>query len=168
MDAAVQKGRSSARQAEAIKARVRAAGKLEDLADADLVVEAVFENLNVKQSLFSRLAQVCKPEAILATNTSTLDIDAIAGSTGRAPDVLGMHFFSPAHLMRLVEVVRGRATSEIALATALRVSKRIGKIGVVVGNCFGFVGNRMLYAYGREKELMLLEGATPAQIDGAL
>jgi 3-hydroxyacyl-CoA dehydrogenase len=111
---------------------------------------------------------VCKPDAILATNTSTLDIDAIAGATGRAQDVLGMHFFSPAHLMRLIEVVRGRDTSATALATALRVAKRTGKMGVAVGNCFGFVGNRMLYAYGREKELILLEGATPAQIDGAL
>ncbi|HWS62023.1 MAG TPA: FAD-dependent oxidoreductase [Steroidobacteraceae bacterium] len=168
IDGAVKKGRSTALEAEAIKARVRSDGELTSLARADLVVEAVFENPAVKQSLFSQLAQVCKPEAILATNTSTLDIDAIAGATGRPQDVLGMHFFSPAHVMRLVEVVRGRATSDIALATALRVAKRAGKIGVAVGNCFGFVGNRMLYAYGREKELMLLEGATPAQIDGAL
>jgi 3-hydroxyacyl-CoA dehydrogenase len=168
IDGAVRKGRSTALEAEAIKARVRGAGELTSLARADLVVEAVFENPAVKQSLFSQLAQVCKPEAILATNTSTLDIDAIAGATGRPQDVLGIHFFSPAHVMRLVEVVRGRATSDMALATALRVAKRAGKIGVAVGNCFGFVGNRMLYAYGREKELMLLEGATPAQIDGAL
>jgi 3-hydroxyacyl-CoA dehydrogenase len=168
LDGAVKKGRSTAQEAEAVKARVRGAGELASLARADLVVEAVFENPAVKQSLFSQLAQVCKPEAILATNTSTLDIDAIAGATGRPQDVLGMHFFSPAHVMPLVEVVRGRATSDIALATALRVAKRAGKIGVAVGNCFGFVGNRMLYAYGREKELMLLEGATPAQIDSAL
>jgi 3-hydroxyacyl-CoA dehydrogenase len=168
MDGAVKKGRSSAQEAQAVKARVRGAADLGILASVDLVVEAVFENLTVKQSLFSQLARVCKPGAILATNTSTLDIDAIAGATGRAQDVLGMHFFSPAHVMRLIEVVRGRDTSAMALATALRVAKRAGKIGVAVGNCFGFVGNRMLYAYGREKELMLLEGATPAQIDGAL
>ena len=168
IDGAVKKGRSSPQEAETVKARVRSAGDLESLARADLVVEAVFENLAVKQSLFSQLAQVCKPEAILATNTSTLDIDAIADASGRPRDVLGMHFFSPAHVMRLVEVVRGRATSDMALATALRVVERSGKFGVAVGNCFGFVGNRMLYAYGREKELLLLEGATPAQIDGAL
>ena len=168
LDGAVKKGRRTVPDAEEIKARVRGAGDLASLAHADLVVEAVFENLAVKQSLFWQLAQVCKPQSILATNTSTLDIDAIAGATGRPKDVLGMHFFSPAHVMPLVEVVRGRDTSDIALATALRVAKRSGKIGVAVGNCFGFVGNRMLYAYGREKELMLLEGATPAQIDGAL
>jgi 3-hydroxyacyl-CoA dehydrogenase len=168
LDGAVKKGRTGAPEAEAIRARVRGAGEHTSLACADLVVEAVFEDLAVKQFLFSQLAQVCKPETILATNTSTLDIDAIAGATGRPQDVLGMHFFSPAHVMRLVEVVRGRDTSDIASATALRVAKRAGKIGVAVGNCFGFVGNRMLYAYGREKELMLLEGATPAQIDGAL
>jgi 3-hydroxyacyl-CoA dehydrogenase len=168
IDGAVKKGRSTAQEAEAIKARVRGSGDLESLARADLVVEAVFESPAVKQPLFAQLAQVCKPEAILATNTSTLDIDAIAGATARPQDVLGMHFFSPAHVMPLVEVVRGRATSAIALATALRAAKRAGKIGVVVGNCFGFVGNRMLYAYGREKELMMLEGATPAQIDSAL
>jgi 3-hydroxyacyl-CoA dehydrogenase len=168
IDGAVKKGRSSALEAQAVKARVRGAADLGILASVDLVVEAVFESLTVKQSLFSQLARVCKPDAILATNTSTLDIDAIAGATGRAQDVLGMHFFSPAHVMRLMEVVRGRDTSAMALATALRVAKRAGKIGVAVGNCFGFVGNRMLYAYGREKELMLLEGATPAHIDGAL
>jgi 3-hydroxyacyl-CoA dehydrogenase len=168
LDGAVKKGRRTGLDAEEIKARVRGAGDLASLAHADLVVEAVFENPAVKQSLFAQLAQACKPQAVLATNTSTLDIDAIAGATGRPQDVLGMHFFSPAHVMRLVEVVRGRDTSDIALTTALRVAKRAGKIGVAVGNCFGFVGNRMLYAYGREKELMLLEGATPAQIDGAL
>jgi 3-hydroxyacyl-CoA dehydrogenase len=168
LEGAVKKGRTGALEAEAIRARVRGAGELTSLASADLVVEAVFEDLAVKQFLFSQLAQVCKPETILATNTSTLDIDAIAGATGRPQDVLGMHFFSPAHVMRLVEVVRGRDTSDTASATALRVAKRAGKIGVAVGNCFGFVGNRMLYAYGREKELMLLEGATPAQIDSAL
>jgi 3-hydroxyacyl-CoA dehydrogenase len=168
IDGAVKKGRSTAQQAAAIKARVRGAGDLPELARADLVIEAVFESLAVKQSLFVQLARVCKPEAVLATNTSTLDIDAIAGATGRPQDVVGMHFFSPAHVMRLVEVVRGRDTSATTLATALQVAKRAGKIGVAVGNCFGFVGNRMLYAYGREKELMLLEGATPAQIDGAL
>jgi 3-hydroxyacyl-CoA dehydrogenase len=168
LEGAVKKGRSSAQEAEAVTARVQSAASLTSLTGADLVIEAVFEDLTVKQALFAQLARVCRPGAILATNTSTLDIDAIAATTGRAQDVVGMHFFSPAHVMRLIEVVRGRETSERALATVLRAAKRAGKIGVTVGNCFGFVGNRMLYAYGREKELMLLEGAAPAHIDGAL
>ena len=122
----------------------------------------------VKREVFGALEEHCKPGAILATNTSTLDVDAIAAATSRRADVLGMHFFSPANIMRLVEIVRGSATSADALATALAVTKRMGKLGIVVGNCFGFVGNRMLYAYGRENQSMLLEGASPQQIDGAL
>jgi 3-hydroxyacyl-CoA dehydrogenase len=122
----------------------------------------------VKQEVFAKLGALCRAGAVLATNTSTLDVDAIAAASGRAADVVGMHFFSPAHVMRLVEIVRGRETSRAALATAHAVAKRIGKVAVTVGNCFGFVGNRMLYAYGREKELMLLEGATPERIDRAL
>jgi 3-hydroxyacyl-CoA dehydrogenase len=105
---------------------------------------------------------------VLATNTSTLDVDAIAAASGRADDVVGMHFFSPANVMRLVEVVHGRASSREAVATAHAVAKRIGKIAIPVGNGFGFVGNRMLYAYGREKELMMLEGARPEAVDRAL
>jgi 3-hydroxyacyl-CoA dehydrogenase len=105
---------------------------------------------------------------VLATNTSTLDVSAIAGVTKRPQSVLGMHFFSPAHIMRLVEVVRGRETSQSTLATTLAVTKRIGKLGIIAGNCFGFVGNRMLYAYGRENQLMQLEGASPERIDRVL
>jgi 3-hydroxyacyl-CoA dehydrogenase len=168
LDAAAKKGRISAEAAEAAKARVHGAGGLDALADADLVIEAVFESMAVKQEVFASLGRICKPSAVLATNTSTLDVDAIAASSGRPRDVLGMHFFSPANVMRLVEIVRGRESSPDAIATALAVTKRIGKLGVVVGNCFGFVGNRMLYGYGREKELMLLEGATPERIDRAI
>ena len=168
IDGTAKKGRITREQADAAKARVRSATDLAELREADLVVEAVFENMAVKQELFAHMGELCKPGAVLATNTSTLDVDAIAMASGRPADVVGLHFFSPAHIMRLVEIVRARASSEAALATALAVTKRIGKIGVVVGNCFGFVGNRMLYAYGREKEMMLLEGATPEQIDGAL
>ncbi len=166
--AQARKGRISAEAAAAARARVRGAAEFEAIATADLVIEAVFENLVVKQQVFARLGELCRPGAVLATNTSTLDLDAIATASKRAGDVVGMHFFSPAHVMRLVEIVRGRDTSRAALATAFAVTKRIGKIGVTVGNCFGFVGNRMLYAYGREKELMLLEGATPERIDQAL
>ncbi|MGH8131252.1 MAG: 3-hydroxyacyl-CoA dehydrogenase NAD-binding domain-containing protein, partial [Steroidobacteraceae bacterium] len=166
--AAERKGRLIAEAAAAARGRVRGALEFESVAAADLVIEAVFENLAVKQEVFARLGALCRPEVVLATNTSTLDVDAIAAASGRPGDVVGMHFFSPAQVMRLVEIVRGRKSSRAALATAFAVAKRIGKIGVPVGNGFGFVGNRMLYAYGREKELMLLEGATPEAIDKAL
>jgi len=136
-----------------------------DIGDADLVIEAVFENLAIKQEVFKKLDSVCKPGAVLATNTSTLDVDAIAGATGRPQDVIGLHFFSPAHVMRLLEIVRGKDTSKEIIATSLALAKRLRKIGVVVGNCFGFVGNRMLYHYGRENQFLLLEGATPEYID---
>lgn len=139
-----------------------------DVADADLVIEAVFENMAIKQEVFGKLDQVCKPGAILATNTSTLDVDAIAAATARPGDVIGLHFFSPAHVMRLLEIVRGAKTADDVIATALRLAKRLRKVGVVVGNCFGFVGNRMLYSYGRENQLMLLEGAAPEYIDRVL
>jgi 3-hydroxyacyl-CoA dehydrogenase len=166
--AAVQKGRLDAAAAQAAIERVRAGGSIDALASADLVIEAVFESLAVKREVFASLGTVCRAGAVLASNTSTLDIDAIAAASGRARDVVGMHFFSPANIMRLVEIVRGSATAPDVIATAREVTRRMGKLGVVVGNCFGFVGNRMLYAYGRENQLMLLEGAVPVEIDGAL
>ena len=135
---------------------------------ADLVIEAVFENMEIKKDVFSQLDQICKRGAILATNTSTLNIDEIAAATARPQDVVGLHFFSPAHVMRLLEIVRGEHTSDEVIATALMLAKALGKIGVVVGNCFGFVGNRMLYSYGRENQLLLLEGAAPEYIDRVL
>jgi 3-hydroxyacyl-CoA dehydrogenase len=168
LDGAVTKRRLSAGDAAAALARVAAAPDYDSLATVDLVIEAVYESMAVKRDIFEQLDGQCRPGAILATNTSTLDIDAIAAATRRPENVLGLHFFSPANVMRLVEVVRGRETSKETLATALAVVRRIGKIGIVVGNCFGFVGNRMLYAYGRENQLMLLEGASPTQIDEAL
>jgi 3-hydroxyacyl-CoA dehydrogenase len=168
IDGSTKKGRLTAEAAAAAVARVKGSSSFDDLAGADLVIEAVFEKMSVKQEVFEKLGGICRPGAVLATNTSTLDVDAIAAASSRAADVVGMHFFSPANIMRLVEIVRGRESSEAALATAAAVTKRIGKLGVVVGNCFGFVGNRMLYAYGREKELMMLEGATPEQVDRAL
>lgn len=138
------------------------------LSDCDLVVEAVFENMALKQEVASCLGNICKPGAIIATNTSTLDVDAIARATGRAADVLGTHFFSPAHVMRLLEVVRGVETSPEVLATVMSLAKRIGKVAVVSGVCYGFIGNRMAEVYMREAEFLLLEGATPSQIDGAV
>ncbi|MBI1775794.1 MAG: enoyl-CoA hydratase/isomerase family protein [Proteobacteria bacterium] len=145
-------------------------GKL-DLAairDADIVVEAVFENMALKQEVFRKLDGICRPGAIIATNTSTLDVDAIARVTKRPADVIGMHFFSPANVMRLLEVVRGAKTEKDVLATAMRLGKTLGKVPVAVGVCDGFVGNRMLFAYFREAEFLLEEGALPAQVDKAL
>jgi len=137
-------------------------------AEVDLAIEAVFENMVIKEKVFGQLDRVCRPGAILATNTSTLDVDRIAAATGRPEDVIGLHFFSPAHVMRLLEIVRGAATSDEVIVTALALAKRLRKLGVVVGNCFGFVGNRMLYGYGRESQLLLLEGAAPGYIDAVL
>lgn len=136
-----------------------------DLSDCDLIVEAVFEEMAVKREVFAKLEAVAKPGAILATNTSYLDVDAIAAGTSRSSDILGMHFFSPANVMKLLEIVRGAKTAPDALAAAVAVARRIGKVPVVVGVCHGFVGNRMLGARGVETEALLLEGATPAQVD---
>ncbi|HUN25107.1 MAG TPA: 3-hydroxyacyl-CoA dehydrogenase NAD-binding domain-containing protein [Steroidobacteraceae bacterium] len=152
----------------AARARVAAASDLLAVVETDLIIEAVFEDLAIKEAIFARLGRIARPHAVLATNTSTLDVEALAEASGRAADVIGMHFFSPANRMRLIEIVRLRASAPETLATALTVARRLGKVGVVVGNGFGFVGNRMFYAYGREKELMLLEGATPERIDHAL
>ena len=168
LDDSARKGRLTAAAAADAKARVRGATELASLADVDLVIEAVFESIAVKRQVFAALGAVCRPDTVLATNTSTLDVNEIAAASGRAGDVVGMHFFSPANVMRLLEIVRGSATAKDVLATAIDAGRRLGKVSVVVGNCFGFVGNRMLYAYGREKELMLLEGAAPGQIDRAL
>ncbi|ETN92168.1 Fatty acid oxidation complex subunit alpha [Gammaproteobacteria bacterium MOLA455] len=140
----------------------------EDLADVDLVIEAAFENAEVKRDIFVQLDQVCKPSAILASNTSYLDINAIAEVTARPEKVLGMHFFSPAHIMKLLEVVRAHKTDDQTLLTAMKLGKRIGKIAVPVGVCYGFVGNRMYSAYGAAANQLLLEGATPEQVDQAM
>ncbi len=168
IDASERKGRLDADAAAAARGRLQGSLTLASAGGVDLVIEAVSENLAVKREVFGRLGQLCRPGAVLATNTSTLDVDAIADASGRPADVVGMHFFSPANVMRLIEVVRGHGSSREALATAHAVTRRIGKIAIPVGNAFGFVGNRMLYAYGREKELMMLEGAKPEAVDKAL
>ncbi|HEX7968601.1 MAG TPA: 3-hydroxyacyl-CoA dehydrogenase NAD-binding domain-containing protein [Stellaceae bacterium] len=136
--------------------------------DADVIVEAVFEEMGIKKELFGRLDKVAKPGAVLATNTSTLDVDAIAASTRRPQDVVGTHFFSPANVMRLVEIVRGAKTGKDVVATAMRLGKTLAKVPVLVGVCDGFVGNRMIFQYTREAEFLLEEGALPAQVDKAL
>jgi 3-hydroxyacyl-CoA dehydrogenase len=138
------------------------------LGECDLVIEAVFEDMALKQEVFRRLDGLCKPGAILATNTSYLDVDAIGSVTSRPEDVLGLHFFSPANVMRLLEMVRGAKTAQDVVATCLEVARRIGKVAVVVGVCPGFVGNRMLFQRGIEANRLLLEGATPWQVDRVL
>jgi 3-hydroxyacyl-CoA dehydrogenase len=137
------------------------------LADCDLIIEAVFEDMGVKQAVFEQLDAIAKPGAILASNTSTLDLDKIASFTKRPQDVIGLHFFSPAHVMKLLEVVRGRETGKDVLATAMAVAKKIRKTAVVSGVCDGFIGNRMIEQYSRQAMFLLEEGALPAQVDAA-
>ena len=138
------------------------------LAQCDLVLEAVFEDMQLKKSLCEKLGKTSKPGAIIATNTSTLDVDVLAEATGRPADVVGMHFFSPANVMKLLEIVRGRKTAPNVLATVLALAKRIGKTPVVSGVCYGFIGNRIAEVYMRENEFLQMEGATPGQIDAAI
>jgi 3-hydroxyacyl-CoA dehydrogenase len=168
LDGGVARGKIPESDRNALLDRFQYGRNPDDAGDADLVIEAVFENMAIKKSVFAQLDKVCKQGAVLATNTSTLDVDEIARATSRPEDVIGLHFFSPAHVMRLLEIVRGARTSPEVVATALAVGKKLGKVGVVVGNCFGFVGNRMLYSYGRENQLLLLEGAPPEFIDKVL
>ncbi|PZP22146.1 3-hydroxyacyl-CoA dehydrogenase [Pseudomonas kuykendallii] len=164
----VRQGRISEAEAAERLARVRAVDGYAALADADLVIEAVYENLELKQSIFRELDKTLKPSAILASNTSALDIDAIAAVTARPEQVLGLHFFSPAHIMKLLEIVRGARTDKAVLQAAVELGQRMGKVSVVAGNCDGFIGNRMLATYVREARAMLLEGAYPHQVDAAL
>src|SRR5690606_8037812 len=135
------------------------------LADCDLILEAVFEDMAVKHDVFRKLDEVAKAGAVLATNTSYLDVNEIAAVTSRPQDVLGLHFFSPANVMKLLEIVRAAKTASDVIATALDVARKIGKVSVVVGVCQGFVGNRMLTARGNQLEPLLLEGASPQQVD---
>jgi 3-hydroxyacyl-CoA dehydrogenase len=165
--AAVEKGRMDAAQFESTMALLRGSTDYADMADVDLVVEAVFESMQVKLDVFGKLDAVCKPGAILATNTSTLDVDAIARATRRPEDVIGLHFFAPANIMPLLEIVRGARTASDVLATSMDLAKKIRKIAVVVGVCFGFVANRMFIPYIREAQQMILEGTTPDRIDAA-
>jgi 3-hydroxyacyl-CoA dehydrogenase len=168
LDAAVNKGRLTHEARARAEEEMAVAGDIAALSAADVVIEAVFENLQLKQDVFRELDAKCGADTLLATNTSTLDVAAIASVTVRPQDVVGMHFFSPAHIMRLIEIVRAPKSSAASVARALALTQRIGKIGVVVGNGFGFVGNRMLYAYGRENQLMLLEGVAASRIDAVL
>jgi 3-hydroxyacyl-CoA dehydrogenase len=164
----VQRGKLSEEKAAANRARISGSTDYADLADVDMVIEAVFEDPDLKKEIFGKLDAVCRPGAILATNTSYQDVNAIAAVTSRPRDVLGTHFFSPAHIMKLLEVVRGDETADDVLATVMKLARRLGKVPVVSGVCYGFIGNRMLQPYGSQAQLLLLEGATPEQVDGAM
>ncbi|MCJ8319319.1 MAG: 3-hydroxyacyl-CoA dehydrogenase NAD-binding domain-containing protein [Colwellia sp.] len=164
----VKRGRMSQQAADSCIANLSGSIDYQALADCDLVLEAVFENIDVKKELFKKLTEICKPTTVFATNTSYLDINAIAQSISRPEQLVGMHFFSPANIMKLLEVVQADKTSEQVIATAMQVGKQLKKVSVLVGVCFGFAGNRMYTRYGREIQQMLLEGAKVEQIDNAM
>ncbi len=164
----VKKGKMTESQVEDRLGLITGTMRYEDLGDVDLVIEAVFENPDIKKEVFAKLDAVCKPGCILASNTSYQDVDDIATATGRPEDVCGMHFFSPANVMKLLEVVRGEKTSKDVLATVMKLGKKIDKVCVLSKVCYGFIGNRMLSGYGREAQMLLMDGCTPAQVDSAL
>ncbi|MGQ0661830.1 3-hydroxyacyl-CoA dehydrogenase NAD-binding domain-containing protein, partial [Sphingosinicella sp.] len=164
-EATAAKGRMTAEQVGQAMGLLNPTLDLNALADCDLIIEAVFENMDVKKKLFTKLDAIAKPGAILASNTSYLSIDEIASVTKRPEDVLGLHFFSPANVMKLLEVVRGAKTQPDVLVTAMQLAKRIKKVAVVAGVCYGFIGNRMLIPRQMQAMQLLLEGATPEQVD---
>lgn len=164
----VQRGRMSADQMDAELARITGATDYAALADVDLVIEAALEDMSIKKQIFAELDAICPPHAILSTNTSSLDIDEIASATGRPDKIVGAHFFAPAQVMKLLEIVRGSATSPETMAIMMSLTKKIGKVGVAVGNAFGFVGNRMYHRYTWQAYFMLQEGATPSEVDAAM
>jgi 3-hydroxyacyl-CoA dehydrogenase len=164
-DISASKGKMTPEQVDRVMSLIRPTLTYDGFDQVDIVVEAVFENLDLKKSVFADLGRVTRPDCVLASNTSTLDIDQFAQSSGRPANVIGHHFFSPANVMKLMEIVRGRESSNQTIATSLKLSKKLNKVGVVVGNCFGFVANRMLAYYMREGYLLLEEGASVPQID---
>jgi 3-hydroxyacyl-CoA dehydrogenase len=167
-DVTVSKGKMTAQQVETTLALITPTTSYDGFDRVDIVVEAVFEDMDLKKTTFAEIGKVVRRDCILASNTSTLDIDEFARASGRPPQVIGHHFFSPANVMKLLEIVRGRETSTSVIATSVKLAKRLGKVPVVVGNCFGFVANRMLAYYMREAYLLLEEGATVEQIDRVL
>jgi 3-hydroxyacyl-CoA dehydrogenase len=164
----VKRGRFTQQFVDECLKRIQPTLSFDGFSDADMVIEAVFEGMALKKEVFAELDRVCRPGAILASNTSTLNIDEIASATSRAASVIGTHFFSPANVMRLLEIVRGKATSKEVIATCMQLSKKLGKIGVLVGNCRGFVGNRMFGPYRREAQFLVEEGASIDAVDKAL
>jgi len=169
IESSVARGRITSAQAEERIRLIQGSIDFSRLADLDLVIEAVFEDMALKKEIFRELGRITRRDAVLASNTSTLDLNEIARESGRPEDVVGLHFFSPANVMRLLEIVRGERTSASTLATAIAIGKKLRKVGVVVGVCYGFAGNRMMMeGYLREADQLLLEGATPAQVDRVL
>ncbi len=164
----VKRGRFTSEYVEQRLAMLQPQLTFDGFEEADIVVEAIFENMQPKKDVFAELDKIAKPDAILASNTSTLNIDEIAAVTSRPGQVIGHHFFSPANVMRLLEIVRGKATSDKVIASSMALAKRLRKVGVLVGNCFGFVGNSMFHAYGREAQFLAEEGAPISAIDAAL
>jgi len=167
-DARVASGKILRSDADVCLQRIVPTVDFETISGAEVASEAVFEDIAVKRDVFARLGALCAPHAILATNTSTLDVDAIARAAPHPERAIGMHFFSPAHVMKLLEVVRGSATSRETIDRTVALARRLGKVPIVVGNCDGFVGNRMLLGYKREAEFLVLAGAEPARVDAAL
>lgn len=165
---AFKSGKLSQKKLEEVMALISFTSNMQDLADADFVVEAVFEDMATKKDIFSQLDKICKQEAILATNTSFMDIDEIAGITSRPENVVGTHFFAPANAMKLLEIVKGEKSSAVILSSCASLGKRIGKLPIIAGNCFGFIGNRMIDVYGKEAYYLVEEGATPAQVDAVM
>ena len=164
----VKRGKVSEDAAQKCRALISGSTDYDSLTDVDLVIEAVFEDPDLKKTIFTRLDKVCKPGAILATNTSYQDVNEIAAATERPQDVIGLHFFSPANIMKLLEVVRAEKTADDVLATCMALARRIRKVPVMSGVCYGFIGNRMLQPYFREAQLCVIEGATPEQVDNAM
>src|SRR5262249_9435342 len=156
--ATVKKGRLTQSQMDERLARIQPTLSYDKFGEADIVVEAVFEGMELKKKVFAELDKVARPDAILASNTSTLDVDQIVSATSRPQQVIGHHFFSPANVMKLLEIVRGKQSSASVIATSMTLSKTLGKVGVLVGNCCGFVGNRMFGPYQREAQFLLEEG----------
>ncbi|MEQ8321157.1 MAG: 3-hydroxyacyl-CoA dehydrogenase NAD-binding domain-containing protein [Rhodospirillales bacterium] len=168
LESRVKRGRMSEQQMTDELCRIKGATALSALGDVDLVIEAALEDMDIKKTIFSELDRICPAHTILTTNTSSLDIDEIAAATSRADQVAGAHFFAPAQVMKLLEIVRGKATSETTTSTLLALSERLGKVGVAVGNGPGFVANRMYHRYTWQAYFLLQEGAYPAQVDQAM
>src|SRR5262249_747849 len=167
-ESGVKRGRLTEEEARARFGRITGSLKLEDLADRDLIVEAVFENMDVKKEIFTRLDDIAKPDANLASNTSYLNIDKLAKVTSRPEQVMGLHFFSPAPVMKLLEVVCGGKTSDTLIATGMKLAKAIGKVGVLASNGPGFIGNRILRKRQDAANQLVLDGASPSAVDKVL
>ncbi|SDO03783.1 3-hydroxyacyl-CoA dehydrogenase [Lutimaribacter pacificus] len=168
IDGAVSRGKLPADKRDAVLGMLSPSLEMEALADVDLVIEAVFEQMDVKKEIFTKLDAICRDGAILASNTSYLDVNEIAACTARPQDVLGLHFFSPAHVMRLLEIVQGEKTAADVLATGFALAKKLKKVGVLAQVCDGFIGNRILAHYGKTASYLVLDGASPQQVDDAL